>query len=435
MKKKIGWYFAGVLALAMVARAGIITYNAVLVNETALAYNNTYPVNLQSNGIGTLSAQAYYSSATVANATFKDGSQATGSFTVLSFAALKSASAVDHLTVTNTGLAGSGATIIVPGFTFREGVDWAVGNVASNTAVNIKNALATVPYLSVSASGSIVYATATAGSYYNSFGLVSTNANIVAATPQFVGGQDNAVIKINGTPLLQGSNWTAATANSNTATSIASAINASSALNTHIHAAASGAVVTTTSTLNGALFNYSIVSSTPTALLASGALMTGGNTSAFTLGSSLFTVPAHGLTLALPVLYSGTPAIGGLIAQTTYYALPLSVNAFELAKYSTSAVAGTDLVLITSTNTQLSQHTYTLAPLGIAGSPSFKWQVSNDNSVWTDLAVSSVTVGLTDPANSTIWSFGFIGTQLLRLNVIAPTAGGLALRVVLIGTN
>lgn len=170
--------------------------------------------------------------------------------------------------------------------------------------------------------------------------------------------------------------------------------------------------------------------------------MTGGDDAAFALGSPIFTASnGHFLTRALPILYAqgANPAIGGLTSQTTYYAVPTSGNSFMLAKYSTSAVAGNvDLVTVTSTNSQTAslEHTYSLTPLAITGTPSFKWQVSNDSTNWSDLAVSSVTVSsYSNPPALTIWSFGFIGTRYARLKVIAPTTGGLYLNVQLFGTN
>lgn len=439
MNRKISWYAAGLLVLAMTVRAAVIVYNATLVNETALAYSNTYSVDLQANGINSLSAQAVYSSATVSNDTFKDGAQSTGSFTVVTYTALSSASATDNLTVVNNSLPAN-ALIGVPGYVFYNNQDWAVGNTSSNTALSIKNALATVPWLSVSVSGNVIYATATYGSRYNSMYLTSNTSSITSNTTNFTGGQDNAYVRINGVTLVQGQNWNAVTSNAQTATNLAAAINAAGTLNTKLSAGAASAKVTSTSTFAGSLYNYSQVSSTPTALSVNNANMTGGVTPAFTLASSLFSVPSHGLTLALPVLYSGTPAIGGLATGTTYYAVPVDANSFKLAKFSTSAVAGIDLVVITSTNTQLTQDTYTLAPLGISGIPSFKWQVSNDNSNWNDLAVSSVTMGSTGtayatPPTSTFWSFGYIGARYLRLNAVAPTTGGIKLTVTVIGTN
>lgn len=439
MKKNTGWYLAGALLLAMIARAGVIVYDAVLVNETALAHNNTYPLDMQANGINALSAQALYSSATVTSATFQDGSQAVGSFTVASFSALVAKSATNNITVVSTTNL-TGAAIVLPGYVFVNGIDWATGVNRTATALSIKNALSVVPWLKVSASGPVVYATATVGAFYNSMQMLCSNSNITVATPFFTGGQTNASFTINGVVKNQGLSWTAATSNNATASSIATAINASESLSPKISALASGAVVNLTSKLADSLYNYSLVSSTPAALSVSGVKMTGGTAPAFRLGSTIFNVANDGLSLALPVLYTGSPAIGGLATGTTYYAVPVDANDFMLSKYSTSAVAGVDLVVITSTNTQLSADTYTLAPLGIAGIPSFKWQVSNDNSTWSDLSVSSVTMGATGtpyatPPSITFWSFGYIGTRYIRLNVVAPTAGAISLKVITIGSN
>lgn len=438
MKMKALWYTAGVLALAMVARAGIITYNALLVNEPALAYNNSYVLNLQSNGISALSAQATYSSATIANVTFGDGAQSTGGFMVLNYLALSSASAVNHITVNSTSNL-AGAMIALPGYVFSNGIDWATRPTATATAISIASALQAVPFLSVSATGNVVYATATYGSYYNSLGLTSSNSNIVVATSKFTGGQDNATVKINGVAFQQGKNFYAVTSNAATATSLASGINASS-LNNRLSAGASGAVVTATSTYNGTLYNYLLQTSTPTAIAGSGSNMVNGTNAAFSLGSNIFTASGgSNLSRALPVLYSGTPAIGGLSSGTTYYSVPTTGNSFMLAKYSTSAVAGNvDLIVVTSTSSQVlaNQHTYTLAPLPISGTPGLSWAVSNDGVNYINLAVSSVTINsYTAGGANAYWSFGYIGAQFLKLNVTSPTTGGLNLRVTVIGTN
>ena len=47
-----------------------------------------------------------------------------------------------------------------------------------------------------------------------------------------------------------------------------------------------------------------------------------------------------------------------------------------------------------------------MAPLTIAGTPSFKWQSSNDGTNFADLSVSSVTFGSPYTAASTQWDFG-----------------------------
>lgn len=436
MKMKIGWCAAILLAVAMIARASVIVYNQALVNETALAYNKTYPIDLQLNGINTLSAQAVYSSATVANVTFGDGTQSKGNITVVNYAALTLAAASDHLTVsTVNGL--TGARLSLPGFVLQEGLDWKAVGTTTGTAASLVSALNHIPFISASRAGSVVYTTAPAGSYYNSLQMVSsTPTALTVAALNFAGGQDNAIVSVNGIPLLQGRDFTAATSNAATATSLKNGINANAALNSFLSASVGGAIVYATSTLAGAQYNFGMVSSTPAALSVSGANMTGGTNPADTLGSSIISIPNHGLTTALPVVYSTAGGvIGGLTNLSTYYAVVVDANDVKLASSAAQALLGLGLT-VTSTSTQVTAHTFTLAPVGISGTPSFKWEVSINGLNWTDLAASSVTLSsYSNPPASTLWSFGYIGVRYLRLNVVAPTTGGLGLNVRVIGTN
>lgn len=431
--KATGILVASLMALSSAVRAEIVLSNTI-VDSPSLAADSTYALDLLKIGVNSISAQANYAPASVAPVSFTDGTQSTGNLTVVDFASLTAASASNHLTVSNNaGL--SGAVVTLPGYTFREGVDWSVGATSADTAASLRLALLKIPFLSVSRSGSVVYATAPAGAYYNSLQLVSsTPTALSAASLSFTGGRDSAKISINGVVLTQGQQFTAATSNANTATSIKNAINAAASLSTRIHAEAIGAVVTATSTKTGAVYNYKLASSNPSALSVSGALMTGGTTAADTLGSATIHAASHGLTPALAVLYSAGGLIGGLTSQTTYYAIPVDVDNFKLAASSSLALSGTGIV-VTSTGTQLVANTYTLTALPFVGSSSFKWEVSNDGAVWSNLAVSSVTVAPSDPASSTIWSMGTLGTRFLRLNTVAPTSGGLALKVVVIGSN
>lgn len=137
-------------------------------------------------------------------------------------------------------------------------------------------------------------------------------------------------------------------------------------------------------------------------------------------------------TVGLQVLYtSSTISVGGLTNQTTYYVIPVDRNSFKLASTSTGAIAGA-AITITSSGTA---HTYSLATLPITGTPSFKWQVSNDGTNYNDLtansfnvAVSSVTMlTYTFGGASTVWDFGPFDWTWFRLNVIGPTTGGVAL--------
>jgi len=429
------------LVVVALAKAATILYNAALVDETALTYDKTYTLDLQSVGITSLSAQAVYSSATIPSQTFQDGTQSTGSLTVVTNTALTAASAVNQITVTdNAGL--SRASLIFPGYVLQQGIDWTVLDVASNTAESIKTALLTIPGMQASrtAGTAVVYATAPApGTYYNTWPVVSsTPTALTVATPFFTGGRNRANIAINGIVLQQGINWSTGATAGLTAVNVAAAINANAILNKLVTAEASGAVITATSTLAG-VNAFSLRSSTPTALSVSNPAMIGGTAPSFGLNGQI-AIPTHGFTTALQLLYTaGSVDIGGLTDQTTYYAVPLDANTIGLS--STSAVAQTgNYLAFTSSTTQLTANTATLAPLEIAGIPSFKWEASNDNANWSDVAVSSVTMGDTGtpyatPPTNTIWSFGYIGPRYLRLNVVAPTAGGIYLNVRVVGTN
>jgi hypothetical protein len=439
-RKNLGLYAAGlVVALAALVKSAII-YSAALVSQPGLAHDATFPLNLQAAAIASMSAQATYSSATFSPESLTDGQTSTGSFNVASNSGLAAASATNQITVTSTsGL--SGATLTLPGFVLRNGIDWATQATTALTAQSLATALRTVPGLQVScASGSsVIYATAPAsGAFYNSW-TVTTNApsSISVANATFTGGADNARVAINGVVLTQGlaGGWTVGGSASATASSIASAINANSLLSRLVTATPSGTAVNLVSNLAG-VNNFGLLSSAPSAVVPSGATMIGGIAPSASLSTSQIAIPGNAFTLALPVLYSANGVqLGGLTDQTTYYAIPLANGNLQLADSQAHAVAGT-FVTLTSSTTQSSANTATLTALPIAGTPSFKWQVSNDGSNWSDLAISSVTVSsYSNPPASTVWSFGALPFVWIRLNAVGPTAGGLNLQVQVVGTN
>lgn len=446
--KRIKLFLAGLMIFPAMAWAQIVpappaaggdsnSYNGPLVNApTGAAYSNTYALDLAKYDSSKVSAQVLYSSVTYTSPTFSDGTESTGNVTVISYARLSSATASNYLTV-NANNWPLGAILNVNGTQLVGGVNWAKGNVSSNTATNIAAAIvAGVSGITASASGSVVYATATVyGTAGNVYFMTSNTSSITVNALKFSGGQDNAVLTINGVTLTANSQFYPLTSNAVTATRIAAAINAHASLSpTLISTAPAGsAIIYATSTLNGTAYNYTLTTSTPGSLSVSGAVMTGGTNPGDVLNSRVITaVSTFGLPLALPVLYTGTPAIGGLTTGTTYFAVPLAGNTFSLAKYSTSAVAGltADYVLVTSTNSGTTAHTYTLAPLGWSGSASFVWQSSNDNSNWATLPLTSaVTVTSTTASTDALYDFGFYNFRYIRLSYTAPTTGALNLVV------
>jgi hypothetical protein len=415
-------------ASAQIVPSGPNAYKGNLINQAGLAISSGPQMDMSAYQGSRVSAQAVYSSATFTAAAFTDGSESTGNITVNTYTALSSATASDFIVIAATqGLAG--AVLNFNGTLFPSGSGgWAVVGTTTGTAKNLGAAIGGFLGSTVNVSGSVVYATAPYGSAPNSWFLISNNSSMTVHALKFSGGQDNAVLTINGTALAQGTNWNAATSNTVTAKNIAAAINTAFTTITSTNIAG---VVYATSTLNGTLYNYTLASSTPAALTLSGPTLTGGQNPQDTLGSQVFNSSnTIGLTLALPVLYAtGTLAIGGLVNQTTYYAVPVNAFSFSLALYSTSAVAGlsTDFVTVTSTNSSVTLHTYTLTPLALTGSATAVWQASDDDINW--VSSSSFTVTSSIGATSQGYDFGFFNFHWLRLNFTAPMTGGVNLTV------
>ncbi len=294
---------------------------------------------------------------------------------------------------------------------------------------------------------SVVYATATvAGAAGNAYTLSASTTNLTVLTPTFQGGQDSAFVTVNGRTYTAGADFVTGTTAA-TATSLAAAINATAATY-GVSAAAQASVVRTTSTAVGVAANYITASSSQAALVlsapftaAGGAatgLMTGGLDSAITINSANIALATHSFTTGLQVLYSGTPAIGGLTTGTTYFVVAVNPNVIRLS--STSAVAQTgNGIVITSSQTPTTSNTYTLAPLAFSiGSAAAKWQVSNDGANWADYTTTAVgisvpTLTLTPvfPSSTTVQDFGLVDYGWMRYNITGPTSGGINLKVIL----
>lgn len=419
------------LAMADIAPSGPSSYNGTLLNEVGLAHSTAPVIDMAKFDGSRVSAQVVYSSTNFTAETFGDGQQSTGSFTVLNYLRLSTAPATINVTILSTsGL--NGATLTVNGNPLLNGQQWFQGATTALTAQSLAAAIAAIPSLSASASGSVVYATATVGSFANSYAFTSSNSSVTVSSPTMIGGQDNASITIGSTVLRANSQFYPKTSNAATATSLAAAIQAAGL---GLNAAAVGAVATATSTLNGSAFNYSLLSSTPSALSASGPFMTGGMNSAFALGSKVFNVTTpNTLTLGLPVLYStsSNTGIGGLSMFTTYYFVPLTNYSFSLALYSTSAIAGytPDFVTVVGTNTQISSHTFTISAAVWVGSATYSWQASDDGLNWAPApSTGTVTVSSNSAATDSTFDFGFYNFRYLRLNTTPPPDGGFNINV------
>ena len=439
MTRRLGMVVASfVLGIAAYA-VGILN---PVVNEPGLAYNKRYVIDLQAAAVNTVSATAVFSSTTFSNSTFTTGQVSTGAFTVADNTKLSTAPATENITVISTSGSNGDSVVVTnliqPGaYILLAGRDWNYGATTALTAASIKKAMDRVPYFTSIVVGSIIYSTSTsAGANANAIAVETNNTNtLTIANATFTGGRDAEVVTVNGYPFKFGTNVGIGAAASNSATNLATAINAKAKLSGQVVATPSSANVTLQSVQTGAVWNFSLKTSNTAAVTVLHPFMIGGANEGWVLGGNSITVTAHGYTLALPLLYrlgSGAAAISGLTGETTYYAIPVDANTLKLASSSSNALAGTGIVLASS-STLTAAKTYNLLPLPwtTAATTGLAWQVSNDNTNWSNLNITSVTYTV---PGSQAWDFGQISQRYLGLNVTGPTAGGLGLTVTASGT-
>lgn len=430
--KKIG--LLAVVCAVLVGIAHAIGLNGTIINNPGLAFSQRYVFNLSNLDVNTVNAVATYSSAPFTTSNFTTGQTSSGTVAIINNTLLSTAAATNAITISSNA-AGLGDSIVIPklfkpgAHVFLAGRDWTYGATAALTAASVGAALATVPYLSVNVVGNVIYTTAPTGAYYNSIAMTTNRpTNLAISSPTFLGGVDAAVISVAGFQLQAGRDFTVGATSSLSAANLVTAINAKTLLNTFVVATSIGNAVTLRTRLAGSYYNFPLASSNVSASTVSAVAMTNGITPSWTLGSGAITIPSHGYTLALPILYvQGTSAaIGGLVTGTTYYAVPIDANTIGLSSTSVVAQTGT-FISLTSSSTLNTQATYALNPLAyVTGSAGFAWQVSNDNVSWTNMAVTSVTYAT--PA-TTSWALGTIGYTYLGLNVTGPTSGALNLKV------
>ena len=445
MKFKTVLMVLGGLLLAVALRASVI-YSGSIINSPALAYSQTAVIDMKTGGqngqsIKYLAATSYISSATVSAVTFTDGGVSTNTITVSSVANLLPVQATATITVNSTSTI-KNSIIYVNGKRLQAFYQWKIGTTTSVTATNIATTINRLYGVQASASGNVVYATATvAGAAGNSITLTEYAAtDLVLSSSTFLGGVDPASVTINGVPLTVGVNVSTTSLDTSTgvAKSFSDAIMANATLSSIVKSTwSAGGVITTTSTAAG-VNAYTLVCAPTASLVRGGATYSGGSAPAWSLNGTVITKAAHGLTTGLPVLFTGTPAIGGLSSGTTYYASLVDVNSFRLSTTSTGAVAGAGIPL-TSTTTA-GPHTYTLTPTPIAGTFGFQFETSDDASTWTaaqvsGVNVSSVTFATPYTAATGSWDFGRLGHRYIRAKVSAGTGGAVNLQIAVTGRN
>lgn len=170
----------------------------------------------------------------------------------------------------------NGDTVIVNGNTFTH-VNAGAGAGEFTNIAGLESLVEAVSGLDSTQDGTTVSITASAnGTAGNAItiALGASNAGDMAISgATLTGGQDNLTITVNGSALVQGTNFTAETSNDATATNIATAIDGLA----NINASAESAVVTIVADARGVAGNaYTTVTSNAAAATVAGATFTGG---------------------------------------------------------------------------------------------------------------------------------------------------------------
>ena len=262
-----------------------------------------------------------------------------------------------------------------------------------------------------------------------------STATITVSSAAFLVSSGIQRLTIGTVVLRDGGAWTSVATASGTAKSISDAIMANATLNAVMVSTwgANGVVYATATAVGTDLSSYAMVSSSPAALGITSFL--NGSASDIDLTADTIEVSNHRLGTGVPVLFRKTSGTSPspLTAETTYYALPVTSKTVRLSTTSAQAAAGTYINLLSQTGSGA----FSLIPLPIAGTPSFKWQVSTDGTTFSDVTatiygvtVSSVSMtSYTAGGASTAWDFGPTNYKTLRAKVIAPTAGAIDLKI------
>lgn len=432
--------------------------DAVLANESGLAINTTYSMNLD-NVVG-VSAQVVWSSVTANTATFTNGRVSTATFAITTNTDLSSATATSRITVTNGSVAGSSITI--GGARFVEGSNWRYNaTFASMTACNLSDAIRlNTIFLSTCGvvGGSVVLTTApTYGSIYNQT-VDGTAAAYSLTTASLTGGKNNVALTIGTATFTANVDYAVGASSSITATSLVTKINTSLAGLVFSSATLAGVtnsgIIYATSTFVGTSSAYSIssssqgaltigpfTSSSPVTSIATGN-MVGGANSAITYGSAVIAIPTHGYTTGMPLAYSTGSAVAlqPLVFGVTYYAMVVDANNIALSTTSAQAVAGSSITIVSS-GTPTSVTNFLLTPQNASTGASWQWEVSNDNVNYSRLLTTinnvSISTGVVGafvfPSTSTVIDFGPINYRNLQFHILGPAQGAIGLKVLIHG--
>jgi len=205
---------------------------------------------------------------------------ATGTVTIVDWNKAKLTQSSGTITVGGTPSAGEADTVTIGSNTLTEGTDWNnVNGDTDSSAANLKAAIDALSGYSASVSLSVVTVTKDSGGSSGNTTVFTasdggTNGTLtLSGSGTLTGGYDNLVITVGGTALTQGTNFTAATDNTTTATSLASAIDALA----NVSASSASAVVTITADAAGTAGNsITLATSSTAAATVSGSTLSGG---------------------------------------------------------------------------------------------------------------------------------------------------------------
>ena len=424
------------LRLAGSASAVSSTQEALLSSRRASA---AFTQDLDAKGLQQFSIQVDLANASPATVSFLGGAKSASELTVTSYDGLigrKSSSTLIIMSGQNEAL--SGVYVTVNNRRFTEGIDWAAGYTSTASAAALATALDAYWEYSASASSNVITVLANAnGTAANAYTKATSNAAKIAITA-WGGGQEHGYLNINGTTLTEATDFTAATSSHTTANAIAVAINANATLaalvdvssDTALTEALTAGVLTLAAKTYGYNPYYLSVSNTAH-LTPQYPQLTGGKLSDVSTSANTITETAHNLPVALGVYLStgSNLTIGGLTHGATYYVVPVNANSFKLSDTAAHAVAGTDILDLTSAG----DATFSLIPqaLASAATDGVAYTGSNDGVTFYALSVSSAPYDAA--AAGALTQFVDYTGRYVRMTFTPPTTGALAVTATLNG--
>jgi len=399
-----------------------------VITKSAQAVDFTQTIDLQY--LKDVTVQAVYSDGTPSTSSITDGAYSSATITVANYSFLNgqaSSATITLVTGKNTSAALTGAYVTINGRKYNEGSDWSRGFSSTNTMASMASAIDAHPKYAASVSSNVItVAAVSSGTFANSWTIASsTEAAISLSSTSFLTGQEFGYLTINHVTLTETTDWDAETSSDTTATNIHTAINNDSTLNAITSASIQDLGVIRLRSLVPGVAQYAI--STSSGFTTSFPYLRHGLASDVNITTDRISETSHGFSTGLPVRFdttSGT-APSGLTSGTTYYAIRVNADSYQLSDTSTGAVAGLDIDITSLTG----GGGFDVIPLALVTNPNtacFKWQASNDNTNFSDLAVSSVTY---TAAGNTLWDLTSYPYRYLKIVFTAPAAGGLDLDV------